>query len=378
MSERIGVLQIIDTLGVGGAERLLPILARAIDRRHFDLHVLSLRPMVDTPVSRDLRTAGVPVHSLGFVRLRDLHTLPAFRRLLNVQSIDLVHTHLGLSNTWGVLAARTARRPVVATVHNIRDEDQRFGRVKSRLQGVALRWGATRVIACGPNVRTYVGAAMHVLPHRIVDIPNGIDLMPFGAVPPEETRAARQALLRGRPGPLIVAVGTLTAAKGHDSLVQAMPKILNACPGAALALVGPHADRSALIGDIVNRLGIGEAVYLAGAREDIPAVLTAADLFVLPSRREALPLSLLEAMAAGTPVVASAVGGVPHVLRGETGILVPSEDVTALTEAVISVLRCPDRGAAMAARARQRAHEHFGAHVWARRLEVLYEQVVAC
>jgi glycosyltransferase involved in cell wall biosynthesis len=127
----------------------------------------------------------------------------------------------------------------------------------------------------------------------------------------------------------------------------------------------------------IAALGLGERVLLAGQRRDIAELLAAADLFVLPSVLEGLPLALLEAMAAGTPVVATAVGGVPRVVEdGVTGRLVPAGDAGALAEAMVLTLTQPDLARRLALAGQTRVRETYGADAWARRLQEIYDDAV--
>ena len=169
---------------------------------------------------------------------------------------------------------------------------------------------------------------------RVQIIPNGIDF-DYWSEGYEPRRAAASSM--------VLAVGRLTAVKGHDVLIDAFAHVVKAVPGARLTILGGGEDEAALT-ERIERLKLTDAVTLGGQAtpEVVREHLARAAVFALPSRSEGMPLSLLEAMAAGVPCVASAVGGVPDVLSEATGLTVPPEDPAALAEALIRLLRHPE------------------------------------
>jgi glycosyltransferase involved in cell wall biosynthesis len=209
-----------------------------------------------------------------------------------------------------------------------------------------------------------------------VVVPNGIDLSPFLNADRDRVQACRRELLRGRRGPLIVSVGALAARKGHHVLVEATPKLLERFPDALIAIVGGSGNNAAAIGELIRSLGLESQVACLGERMDIPEVLSSSDLFVLPSLIEGMPLALLEAMAAGTPVVATRVGGVPSLIAdGVTGRLVPPAHSGALGRAMIDTLNAPALSRKLAAAARAQVETQNRAEVWVERLRTLYAEV---
>jgi glycosyltransferase involved in cell wall biosynthesis len=175
---------------------------------------------------------------------------------------------------------------------------------------------------------------------------------------------------------VIGAVGSLYAVKGHIHLIQALPDILRACPRTIVLLVG----RGDLEGELkaeVGRRGLEAHVRFVGFRNDVPALLSLFDVFVLPSLSEGLSMALLEAMAAGKPVVATKVGGNAElVVDGDTGFLIPSESPAALAEKVICVLDDKIRAAGMGDRGRQRAHDKFSFQSMVDKYQEYYEQAI--
>ncbi len=273
-------------------------LAGHIDRDRYDLRVCSLAPLEDTAILTGLRALDVPVETLGGVLLRDPRgplRLAALARRLNV---DVLHAHLSTATMVGALAGALVNRPVVATLHSLRDEYTRHGRLKHRLHLRALRHGVGAVIACAPEVRAMAIDEFGLPPCRVVDVPNGIDTSAAAAVSPAEAAARRAELLDGAPGPLVLAVGNLLPAKGHAVLVEATSLLLPRFPGLRVAIVGREGESAPEVRARIAELGLERHVVLLGQRYDVSVLLAAADVFVQPSLWEGLPLALLEAMAA--------------------------------------------------------------------------------
>jgi glycosyltransferase involved in cell wall biosynthesis len=213
---------------------------------------------------------------------------------------------------------------------------------------------------------------MGLSPGAIEVVHNGIRLPPM--IPAEKLAgrraAARRELAIPPDGPLLVAVGNLYPVKDHATLLRAA-----ASPPLARVAIAGRGSEEASLKRLAGELGIADRVHLLGLRDDIDRVLLAADVFVQPSRSEGLPLSILEAMGAGLPVVATAVGGIPEaVVAGKTGALVPAGDPAALAEALRCLLERPDRGHALGCAGRTRAAEEFSIAAMVDRYQVLYAQ----
>jgi glycosyltransferase involved in cell wall biosynthesis len=173
---------------------------------------------------------------------------------------------------------------------------------------------------------------------------------------------------------LVLAVGRLNAEKGQSLLLQAAPAVLSRCPGTVFALAGDGPLRGALEQQAAQ-LGIAGQVRFLGVRQDVPALLAAADLFVLPSRSEGMPNALLEAMAAGLPVVSFEVGGVGEVLvHGVTGLLVPPEDADGLARAMLALLENEQERRRLGAAARERIRANHNMENMCLQYRLLFER----
>jgi len=376
-SRRLRVLQVIDSLAVGGAEQLLVTLAHHIDRERYDLRVCSLAPLDATsPILRDLYEEGTSVETLDGVLWREPRHAVRLATLVRRHNIDVLHTHLSTSTVVGVLAGALAHRPVVATLHNVRDVYTRHGRLKAALQTQMLRHGVRTVIACAPEVRAMATDELRLPPRTVVDVPNGIDTDAFASVDLALVAARRRELLGDAPGPLVLSVGNVLPSKGHTHLVAAAGLLAPSLPGLRVAIVGRLEEAAPAVRAAIAAHGLERYVALLGQRRDVAALLAAADLFVLPSLWEGLPLALLEAMAAGTPVVATAVGGTPRVVEdGVMGRLAPPGDAAGLASAIGAMLADPKGARRMALAGQAHVRATYGADTWADHLEEIYDRV---
>ena len=372
--DTVRVAHVIDTLNVGGAETLLIEQVRQGALAGIDSTVIGLRPGTSTQLSDDLRAVGADVRLIGSNHRRQLLDLRRLSRLtseIRTGGFDLVHTHLRVSTIVGSLAARRAGVPVVSTLHNVRTDagDGPEDRMKDILETTALRRWVDVVIGCGPAVaesnRGRVGASpMVVVPNPVRELP----------VP---TSADRDRLRRELPGDgdeLLVAVGRLTEQKDYPNLLRAMVELGERRSSIRLVVVGEGEDRATLDAEIA-RLGLADRVFLVGNRPDVPAVLSAADVFVLPSAWEGLPLVLLEAMAVGTPIVATDVGDVRGVV-GETAEVVAPGDHRALAGAIAALLDDRETATGLGSAARDRVRERHSSRAWVDQLRDVYEQAL--
>ena len=320
------------SLGFGGQE--LRILAETRWLREHGWSVL----IVAQPDSRLLAEAGLASLPALPVRMRHAIDAPGFfalRRLLATRGACLVHTHSSVDSWLGGLAARSLGLPVVRSRH--------VTIAVPRRRTLVYRL-AHRILTSAERV-TVILTEAGVDPRKVLAVPPGVDTSRFH--PGVSGTAVRAEL--GLGGPVVGLVANIRGSKGHDVFLEAARDVLLAIPEARFLIVGDgvgYDDVRARVG----RLGLAGAVLMTGFRRDIPEVMAALDLLVLPSiRSEATSQVIVQALAVGTPVVATAVGGSPEVIRdGETGRLVPPNDAPALAAAIVASLRDPPRARAMA------------------------------
>jgi glycosyltransferase involved in cell wall biosynthesis len=287
----------------------------------------------------------------------------------------IVHTHLG-GIVYAFVLTMKYRTPVrVHTLHSVAAHEMGMGPSRRvRLLAFRFRVGSFVPVAIAEEVaRTF--ETLYNYPNPIL-IPNGVSIDAFS--PDREVRQRVRRELEVEPQTLVfVHVGRFAAVKNHEMLVAAFAQLVGQQPlPTELWLVGDGELREA-VQHQVRALGIESRVRFLGVRSDIPDLLRAADVFVFPSRWEGNPLSVMEAMAAGLPVVATAVGGVPELVEdGASGILVPNEDLHGLVAAMQRMAQNPDLREQMGHAARCRAVERFDIRQTVRAYEALYEELL--
>jgi glycosyltransferase involved in cell wall biosynthesis len=259
----------------------------------------------------------------------DLRTVKSIQEHILSHQIDLVHTHDNKANIYGYLAARWARRPVVATCH-LWSSTTMIERIYGGFDRFVLRY-FDGVIGVSPPIANTLRES-GIAECKVAVIANGIDFSPLLRV--EEGSSRREF---GRDLTIGI-VGRLVPQKGHRFFFAAGRTILKKFPAARFVVLGEGPDRQQLE-NLAQELGIAASVYFAGYRGDMPSVYADLDLVVMPSLDEGLPMTLLEAMAARRAVVASAVGAVPEVIHhGRTGLLVEPSNVDDLEQAMLLLL----------------------------------------
>lgn len=369
---------LVDHLGPGGAERLLVAYLARAEQLELEPRVLAFNDRGGDALIRLVRSRGVPVTTLGVRRMADPSGLPRVLRWLRRHRIEVVHAQLELASLLGPVAARILRIPSVSTLHTL-DVGVPGGRAGARRRLVtwALARPCDRVIAVSDAARRHHIAEDGLPEHKLVTIRNGIELDRFRPAGAGERARARAELGIAPQARVMVTVAVLREAKGIQHLVEALAAIAAAVPDALALIVGDGPHRRALE-DLVARRGVADRLRFAGARSDVKRHLAAADLFVLPTLTEALPTVLAEAMGAGLPIVASAVGGVPEmVLDGENGLLVPPGEPIALAEACRRLLTDREEATRMGAAGRRVAAERFEIGRQAARVADLYRALVA-
>jgi glycosyltransferase involved in cell wall biosynthesis len=359
---------LIDSLTWGGAELLLADLAEGAGAHGLELSVGFLFDD-ESPAATRLRAVGLePVH-LGAKRLADPRTFTLVRRHLARVEPDVVHTHLQYSDLLGGVAARTLGIPAVATVHVLDPRETPRDRIRARLAALARRRCHRRVIAVSDHTRAAYLAVGADRPEHVLTVHNGIAAHP---APGAGARVRAELGLKQKDA-VVAMIAVLRPGKGHDLAIAAVEEVRRAVPGVRLLIAGegPARDDVATLAD-----RLGEAAVLAGHRDDVMAVLDASDALLHPSATDAFPTVLLQALAAGVPIVASEVGGIPEIVEdGRTGLLVPPPlTPRAFAARLDQLLGDGDLRRAFAERGRERYAAEFTAERWAGRLRSIYEQ----
>lgn len=362
------VLHVITDLDVGGAEVLLAEIARHRRDPRFRYEVAYFYARSTLP--DELRAAGVGLHRLPSRAKFDPRSVIGLARILRRDRVPLLHTHLIQADWAGFLANRLAGRPArhLSTKHNLhyfRDLPRACVAV-DRL----VNRGIDRHLAVSQAVADFYRRTQRLPAAKLHVLPNGIDAGRF-AEPRRDRRAVRQELGLPPAAFVLVTVANVTRQKGHVHLLAAVRRLLPQRPDLHWLVVGGGKLRAELERQ-VRQAGLERNAHLLGPRLDVPDLLHAADLFVLPSLWEGFGISALEAAAAGMPIVASGVDGLAELFRdGENALLVTPGDPAALAEAIARMADQPELRRRLGAAARERAAA-FAIEEVVRRLESHY------
>jgi glycosyltransferase involved in cell wall biosynthesis len=368
----IKVIHVLPGLGSGGAERMAFYMVRSLDRERFEAGVISLlNPPFGTNLEETLVQDGIPVWHLGKRRGFDPRVFVRFARTLDRFKPHVVHTHTYALRYALPYMLRRRAPAMVHTVHTLAGREIDWsGRLMYRM---AFRRGVLPVAIAeevADSLRLSYGIDGFPL------IPNGIPVDEFRrpSIGSEEWRR-REGF--APEDVLFVSVAGLRVPKNPTLLLESFAQGPASDPRAHLLFAG----RGGLESDLKKRIdamGLQEKVHLLGMRSDVTEILNAANVYVLGSDWEGNPLSVMEAMAAGKPVVCTAVGGVPELVEdGECGLLVPQRDAKAMAGAMRHMLEKPGARSSMGKASARRAEERFNLKVMTKAYEKLYSTTIA-
>lgn len=360
------VMFVITSMPVGGAETLLVNLIRRLDRRRFAPELCCLKEL--GPLGEVL-SGEIPTQSRMLRSKFDLRVLPRLVRLFHHRHIDAVITvGAGDKMFWGRLAARLAEVPVIASALHSTGWPDGIGRLNRLLTpitdafiGVAAAHGQHL-----HEVEGFPAQKVHV-------IPNGIDTERFAPLP--DTHRLRESLGIDPSAPVVGIVAALRPEKNHRLFLRAAQTVHTKLPQTRFVIVGDGPERAGLEQEARER-GLSDAVMFLGTRDDVPQVVATFDLFTLTSDNEANPVSILEAMALGKPVVATDVGSVAQSVReAVTGYLVPAGDHAALAQRWLELLYNPLEAHSLGAAGREHVVKYGSLGTMVRGYEQLLEQL---
>jgi len=368
------VLHFTNALARGGVEEHVLTLMRGLDRSCFRLHWVC-PPEVADKIKPDL-PADVELFPLCLRKPRQIGSALRLAQILWQRRVDIIHSHQFTASLFASPLGWLCRVPVIVETPHLR-EHWRHGWFKSRfvVDRLVGRFVDYYIAVSHANARHLV-ETKGLSASKIVVIQNGSDLTRFDPARPAPV-ALRKSLDFAEGDRVLLVVGRLEAQKGHRVLLDAMPLVRRRFPAVRLVCVGDGALRGELEAQAAA-LGVRESVRFVGYRSDVPDWLALADVVALPSFFEGLPLIAIEALAAGRPMVATAVDGTPEVIvDGKTGLTVPPGEPRLLAEALCRLLGDPGLGRALGRGGRRWVEEHFSQEGQVQRTQDFYLQAAA-
>ncbi|HYH29714.1 MAG TPA: glycosyltransferase [Pseudonocardia sp.] len=366
------IAHLVPTLHPDAPEIGLVDLAGAASQAGLEPVVVALAATSDTTQVSALRRLGVPVVELGLGRF-DPRAVPRAAAQLRRHGAQLVHTHLPPADVVGAAAALRSGLPAVSTLHRIENlPADRVDRLKRTARILARQRFMARTIAISQTQREWY-RGLSGSGRNLVVVPNGVS--DPGPAQPELRRTRRAALEIDDREVLVVSHAPMRRGHGHELLLDAVEALPDRLP-LTVALAGDGPLRPWLESRVDTSDDLVGRVRFVHRHQDPAGLLAAADLVVHAARSGAAPTSLLRAMAAGVPAVATRVGGVPEIVTSATGVLVP-RNAGALVDALVTLTEDHERRSRMADAARARFLAEYDALGWARRLREVYENVLA-
>lgn len=372
-ARRPRVLHLINSFEIGGTERQAVELLKRLDPTRYDVRLAALRNCGPFYKEIEERFPDVPEFPLtSFYDLNAARQLARLRALMARERIDVLHAHDFYAGFIGAAAARLAGTRVIACQRHLKLSDRRIHEWGTRI----IHRLADRILVNSEAIRDHILSSSSSHASKIVVIKNGISSFSE----PAETRSLHDKLCRElkveSDSKLIGMVARLQVIKGHKFFIEAASRVIEKEPKAQLVIVGDGPLKNEIL-DQASRLGIRERLHLLGDRTDVARLVASFDLVVLASLHEGLPNAVMEAMAAGVPVVATAVGGTKELIKaGETGYLVPPADPDALAERITFALENDGERMRIATSARHFINAEFGMRRMVESVEKLYDELL--
>ena len=351
---------------LGGAETYVKQMAPRLLQAGYAIRVITF--MSGGTLVAELRNSGVTVIELGLKNKFDWKAMIRLSSLWRADRPDLVHTHLYHAGIIGRIVAKVMGiRTVVVHQHGA---ERARSTVRSRIDRLTSPLVSRYVVTCRA-VADLLQQREGISGMKIVIIYNGIECLEPISPKPDKSHQERLSSI-----PTIISVGRLSPEKGHNTLLEAMALLHTHQTQARLVLVGEGGSQIFLT-ERIKELNLNGFVHMLGTRRDVAELLANADIFALPSDWEGVSIALLEAMAAGLPVVATAVGGTPEVvIDGINGLLVPPHDPEALAGALSRLLIDPDLRQHIGETGRQSVRERFNIQHTVHQTQALYESLI--
>ena len=372
--QKLRVLTVIDTPAVtGGAEKVAFDVATGLDHARYASSFCALRPRGRQQWrTAELAEQGVALHRIEAQSMKDVRALRRFMNLMRRGAYDVVHAHLWHAHVWSALASLRGRVPpiLIAHEHAWEFEGRRDRQIVDRLL-VARRADAFVTVSRANHQKML---ELGLPPEKIRRIPNGIDWVSAAS------DAARVRAELGIPAaaPLVGAVAVIRPEKRLDVLIEAAAILRQTVPDVHLVIIGGSSLNGHLseLERLVGVRSLTGSVHFTGIRTDVPNLLDAVDVACLTSDREGMPIALMEYMAAGKPIVSTAVGGIPEMVDDQQeALLVPAGDPRALARALGTLLTNRQLADTLGRRAQERQRRQFSRGAFIGAIERLYEDL---
>lgn len=365
---RVKVLQLISSGGYYGAENMLLNLCASQQKAGCE-NSLMLFYNVHAPnveFYERARRRGLTVRMVHCQGRADWRAVRQIEECIQEDGIQLLHTHGYKADLYGYVAARRSGKPIVATCHNWVGGTAALG-IYNRLDRMALKRFQGLAAVSDSVAQCLLDSG--VAAKKIRTIANGIDVGPF-------ERARPLPVFEFDGNKVVGMVARLDLQKGFEYLLRATRELCAAFPALKVVIVGEGPDRQA-IESMVQRFGLQSNVILAGQHSHMPEIYAAMDVFVLPSLNEGLPMTILEAMAASRPVIATRVGAIPKIIKdGEAGLLVDPGDVDGLRNALERLLTDSDLGRRLGSAGHDWVSRNYTSEAMALKYRQMYDEVL--
>lgn len=373
LKKPIKILQIINDVGMGGGEYYTLRLASILPKDKFEVICTCKKGQIfhRSLVAEGLRTFSVDLSQKGSPK-----TAIKIARFVRSHDIDILHAHGATGALYGRMVSVLTGKPLVTTYHvaitkitDIPNFQKLFYAYVDRILSSIDK----RIIAVSKAVKKEMIDKIHFRPSRVDVIYTGLNNERYGRL--TKTEARKELNLRNK-GYYIGVIGRLSPEKGIHVLLEAMSVLVKDMPDAFLIVAGDGPVKGQLIAK-TSFLGLMDRCKFLGYRPDIPDILPALDLLVLPSLTEGFPLILLEGMTAGIPIVASEVGGIPEIVRNKiTGLLIPPNDHKSLAQAMQTVLIDSELSQRFVQAGRKIVESYFGSSQMSNNMGTIYERMI--
>ncbi|WP_353063652.1 glycosyltransferase family 4 protein [Tunturibacter psychrotolerans] len=365
------ILHIISSGGMYGAEAVILNMSRTLNENSHSsiLGVFSNSANPNLQLHEVATAQGIESHLISCAGQIDRTVPSSIRELVARANADVVHAHGYKADIYCYFALRGSSLPLVSTCHTWYDNDLTVSLYGAADRFILRNYGA--VVAVSEDVRHRLLKA-GVRKEKIHIVRNGIDLRPFDNAAP-----SLREISSPDNAPIVGLIGRLATEKGVDIFLRAAARVLADLPATKFVVIGEGPDREQLE-LLIDELQTRNNVFMLGRRDDMPSVYASLDIMVSASRHEGLPMAILEGMASGRPVIATAVGAVPDVIvDGHTGVLVPSENVEALAAKIVTLLNNAAQRENLGAAAKRLIEEEFSAERMTTDYLHIYEQAIA-